>query len=616
MATISEAFTIAIQHHQAGRLVAAEQIYRRILAAEPNLFLAYNNLGLVLKEQGKTEEAVACYRHALGLKPDFVEALNNLGLVLREQGRLDEAVACCRRAAELKPQAAEPYNNLGNALKDQGKLDEAISFYRRSLEARPDYAEAHNNLGNAFKDQGRLDEAVACYRRALELRPDYAEAHNNLGTVYKDRGELQEAITCHRRAMELKPDRGDLHSNLLYAQVFSPAYDAQALYEGHRQWNERHAARWQLQGAHAREPGSEQGRRLRVGYVSPYFSDHCQSLFTLPVFAAHDHEGFEIVCYSDVANPDRVTERLRSHADIWRRIVGLSDEQVAELVRRDRIDILVDLTMHMAHNRLLVFARKPAPVQVCWLAYPGTTGLAAMDYRITDSYLDPPDVDDGRYTEESIRLPDAFWCYAPLDSPPEVNTLPAAEKGHITFGCLNNFCKVNPQVLRLWAAVLRAVDRSRMTILCDDGTHRQQTLDRLAEEGVDGDRVKFLPRQPRPQYWRYYHEIDIGLDTVPYNGHTTSLDSVWMGVPVVTLVGSRVVGRAGLCQLMNLGLPELIATSPEQYVKIAAELAQDRPRLGQLRATLRERLRASPLMDAERFTRNLEAAYRKMWRRS
>ncbi len=275
----------------------------------------------------------------------------------------------------------------------------------------------------------------------------------------------------------------------------------------------------------------------------------------------------------------------------------------------------------MAHNRLLVFARKPAPVQVTFAGYPGTTGLRTIDYRITDPYLDPPGLYDGCYSEESIRLPDSFWCYDPLDNQPAVNALPAAEKGYICFGCLNNFCKVNPQVLKIWARVLKAADRgymvpgSRLTILAGEGTHRQDALDLLAEEGVAGDRVTFVGNQPRPQYLTYYHGLDIGLDTVPYNGHTTSLDSFWMGVPVVTLAGPTVVGRAGLSQLMNLGLPELIASSPEQYVQVAAELAHDLPRLSGLRASLRDRMRASPLMDAPRFARNLEAAYREMWRR-
>jgi predicted O-linked N-acetylglucosamine transferase (SPINDLY family) len=269
----------------------------------------------------------------------------------------------------------------------------------------------------------------------------------------------------------------------------------------------------------------------------------------------------------------------------------------------------------MAHNHLLVFAHKPAPVQVCWLAYPGTTGLSTMDYRITDRHLDPPGLYDDCYSEESLRLPDTFWCYDPLASDPETNALPAAERRYLSFGCLNNFCKVNPPVLKLWARVLKAVDRSRLTLLAGEGTHRLRVLELLAKEGIDGDRVTFVTRKHRQHYLSYYHNIDIGLDTFPYNGHTTSLDSFWMGAPVVTLIGPTVVGRAGLCQLKNLDIPELIAASPQQFVDIAVELAGDLPRLSALRATLRDRLRASPLMNTTRFAENIEAVYREMWRR-
>jgi predicted O-linked N-acetylglucosamine transferase (SPINDLY family) len=750
MATLSEALAIAIQHHQAGRLQAAEQIYRQILAVEPNhadawhllgmingqagnhqlaveyiyralavkpdwaeayyslgvalndqgkpdeaiacyrrvLELkpdyaeAHNNLGVAFKEQGKLDEAVACYRRALELKPDFAEIYNNLGVAFKEQGKLDKAVACYRRALELNSRYAEPHNNLGAAFKDQGKLDEAVACYRRALELRPDYAEAYNNLGAAFKDQGKLDGAVACYRRALELRPDYAEAHrnlgvvlrdqgkldeavacyhralelkpdyaeahgnlgvalrdqgrldeaiacyrhalelkpnlvdahNNLGNALKDQGKLDEAIACYRRTLELKPDYAYAHSNLVYSQVFCPGYDTQTLYEETRRWNRQHAEPL----AKLIEPhGNDRSlhRRLRIGYVSPDFRDHAESFFTVPLLSAHDHQDFEIFCYADVICPDEITARLRGYADAWRDITGLTDEQVAQRVRQDKIDVLVDLTMHMARNRLLVFARKPAPVQVCWLAYQGTTGLSAMDYRLTDAYIDPPGLYDGCYSEESVRLPDAFWCYDPLAGEPAVGALPALDKSHVTFGCLNNFCKVNDSVLRLWARVLRAVDRSRLMLLAAEGSPRRHTLDLLEQEGVPPDRVTFVGRVPRPRYMELYHGIDIGLDTFPYTGQTTSLDAFWLGVPVITLVGQTPAARAGLSLLNNLGLPELIAETPEQYVRIAVELAQDLSRLSELRATLRNRLRNSPLMDAPRFARNVEAAYRNMWQR-
>jgi predicted O-linked N-acetylglucosamine transferase (SPINDLY family) len=286
------------------------------------------------------------------------------------------------------------------------------------------------------------------------------------------------------------------------------------------------------------------------------------------------------------------------------------------MISADRIDILVDLTMHMADGRPLVFARKPAPVQAAWLAYPGTTGLNTMDYRLTDPYLDSmePGVDE-LYVEKSLRLPATFWCYAPFeDAPPEVGPLPALAKGYVTFGCLNNFCKVNEGVLKLWAQVLAGVAGSRLALLADEGAHRQHTLSVLEGLGIARDRVSFFGKRSRTEYLKLYQQIDIGLDTVPYNGHTTSLDNYFMGVPVVTLVGQTVVGRAGLSQLTNLGMPELIARTPEEYIHIARDWACDLGRLAGIRAALRGRMQASPLMDGAAFARGIEAAYRQMWR--
>ncbi len=306
---------------------------------------------------------------------------------------------------------------------------------------------------------------------------------------------------------------------------------------------------------------------------------------------------------------------MRGYADAWRNITGLSDEQAAQWIRQDQIDILVDLTMHMAHNRLMVFVRKPAPVQVTWLAYQGTTGLATVDYRITDPNIDPPGLDDGHYSEESIRLADSFWCYDPCSSEATVNPLPALERGTVTFGSFNNFCKVNPPVLKLWAQVLRAVDNSRLIMLAAAGSPRRQTLDVLQREGIAPDRVDFVPLCSRPRYLEYYHRIDIGLDTFPYNGQTTTLDAYWMGVPVVTIVGNMAVARSGMSLARNLGTPQWIADSPEQFVRIAANLAGDIPHLAALRLSLRDDLQRSPLMDAPRFARNMESAFRAMWRR-
>ena len=364
-------------------------------------------------------------------------------------------------------------SNLGFALWSQRKLDEAAACCRRATELKPGYPEAHNNLGIVLYDQGKLDEAVACYRRALELKPDYAEAHNNLGTALKDQGMLEDAVACYRRALELKPDYTKAHTDLVYVQMFCSGYDARTLYEEHRRWNREHAAplaKFIQPLPNDRSPD----RRLRVGYVSPDFWNHPVGRFLLPLLESHDHASFEIFCYASVVLPDAITDRCRAHADVWRDVLGLSDEQVALAIRQDRIDILVDLTMHMRDSRLLVFARKPAPVQVTYLAYCGTTGLSTMDYRLTDPYLDPPGQDERFYSEQSIRLPETYWCYRPAIETPPVNALPAVKAGHVSFGSLNNFCKVTSPTLAAWSRILQEVPGSRLFLHARAGSHRDR----------------------------------------------------------------------------------------------------------------------------------------------
>jgi predicted O-linked N-acetylglucosamine transferase (SPINDLY family) len=596
-----------------GQLDEAVAAHRRAIALRPDYAQAHNNLGVALAAFGELNEAIAAHRQAIALNPNLAEAYGNLAHELRDKGELHEAIAAYRKSIVLRPNDAQTHNDLANELRHAGQLDEAIAAYRQAIFLRPDFFQAHSNLGVALTDLGQLDDAVAAFRSAISLMPGYAEAHSNLGNALKDRGELEEAIAAYRQAIALNPNFTAPHDNLLFALHYHPGYDARAIAEEHRRWNRQHAHPLRkLIQAHAND--RDPHRRLRIGYVSPDFRDHCQSFFTVPLLSHHDHQNLQIVCYADVLRPDPVTARLQSYADLWRNVVGLTDEQLALQIRQDQIDILIDLTMHMAHNRLLVFARKPAPVQVCWLAYPASTGLGAIDYRLSDPYLDPPGMDESIYSERTVRLPDTFWCYDPLGGRNiPVNTLPALQAGFVTFGCLNNFCKINDDVLILWAQVLRQVPNSRLKLLASHGNHRRRTLDRLSEEGIAANRVEFVPRQSHQGYLELYHRIDLALDTFPYNGHTTSLDSFWMGVPVVTLVGQTAVTRAGWCQLSNLGLTELAAHTPEQFVRIAAELAADLPGLSELRRTLRSRMEHSPLMDAPRFASNVEAAYRQMW---
>jgi predicted O-linked N-acetylglucosamine transferase (SPINDLY family) len=648
MASLSDAFQIAYTHEMAGRLDLAAEVYRRIVAADPTYTDAWVNLGNVLQRLDRVPEALPCYEQALRVRPDLVEAHNNLGSGLRALGRDEEAIACFHRALSLRTDYPEALNNLANALHAQGKTREALACYERAVQVKPDFAYAHNNLGDYWREQRKLDQAVACYqralqfapqtasiwnncgvalreqgksleaiayfRRAMELDPGYSGAIGNLGGSFKDQGQLDEALACFRRAAELNPTAPLPHSNLLYTLYYSPKTDAQLLRDEHRRWTSRHAqhlARTYPPPANDRTPQ----RRLRVGYVSADFYGHPVALFLLPVLEARDRAQFEVYCYSSARAPDEITAGCRANSEAWRDVWHLNDAQLADLVRQDQIDILVDLSLHTEGNRLLVFARKPAPVQVSYLGFCGTTGLDTVDYRLTDPYLDPPGTDAPYYSEESVRLPETYWCYRPATPTGEPGPLPALTAGHVTFGCLNNFCKVTPPTLDAWGRLLAAVPDSRLLLHCRVGPQRERVVAALGAHGVRPERITLVDLLPTPQYFQTFQYIDVALDPFPYGGGTTTCDALWMGVPVVSLAGKLAVGRGGLSILSNVGLADLVGRDVDQYVQIAAGLAADVPRLQELRATMRERMRRSPLMDAPRFARNLEAAYRQMWRR-
>ena len=605
-----------------GRLDDAGASYRRALDINPDFAEAHNNLGIALKDLGQLDDAVASYRRALEIKPDFAEAHYNLGIALKDLGQLDAAVASYRRALEIKPEYAEAHNNLGNVLKDLGQAAGAVASYRRALEINLDFAEAHNNLGNALKDLGQLDAAVASYRRALEIKPEYAEAHNNLGNALKDQGKLSEAIAYYRKALDLKQDYIGANSNLLLALQYDPTCSPSELFEEHRRFAKRFEVSLEpLRPAfgNTREPV----RRLKVGYVSADFRRHSVAYFIEPVLANHDKSQVEVFCYYNQSIRDDLTERIIALAGHWIPCVGMTDDQLAARIRADRIDILVDLAGHTAGNRLLVFARKPAPVQVTWLGYPSTTGLSAIDCRITDKYAEPEGMTEHLNVERLWRLDDMFCVYRPCAVKPErrhspalaVRQTPALESGYITFGSINNIAKITPAVIAVWARILHAVPGARLLLEVpgfDSGDMRSDFQARFAAHGITRDRLELMERKPEQQYV-LYHRIDIALDPFPCNGGTTTCDAMWMGVPVIALAGTTFASRMGVTMVSNIGHPEWVARDEDDYLRLACELASDAARLNVIRLGLRDEVERSPLLDEGGFTRGLEAAYRQMW---
>jgi protein O-GlcNAc transferase len=527
-------------------------------------------------------------------------------LEFHRAGRLTDAEAIYRQVLAQNPNEVDAHNNLGAVLRGLGRIDEAVESYRRAIQLKPDRAEGHYNLGNALRFKVQLDEAVDSYQRAIGLKPDYAEAYNNLGLVLAEQGRLDEAIAACRSAIQLKPDNSDNYVNLLYALYHHPDYDSRRILEETRQWARRQGA-----GAPTDFPTRDRTReRLKIGYLSPFFGMCADAHYIFPLLAHHDRKQFEIFCYTRAMRDDELTDRLRPHCDHWLDIRRLGITESAELIRGLGIDILVNIS-RPADDCLRIMANRLAPIQITWLTFAScTTGMETVDYRISDPYLDPP---EPSFAEKTLHLPETAWCYDPLLDSPPVKPSPAQTNGFVTFGSLNRFSKINPSVIAAWSEILRSVPTSRLHILAIPGNHRQWLLIQFQNLGIDPRRIEFIDRRSRLQYMQQYDRIDITLDTFPFSGHTTALDSLWMGVPVVTLSGRTSVGRAASSALHNLGLPELIAQTPQEYVSIAVRLSQNAERLFELRAGLRQRMQKSPLTNGSRFTTEMEKLYRQIY---
>ena len=640
-------FGLAGALHAQERLGEAADLYRATLEIQPDHAEALNNLGTIFKAQERNAEAIAYYQQAVKVRPDYAIVHYNLAALYQDEGQMDAALESCRAALACDPDMILAHSAMGKIYQRRGRLDEATAAYlevlrrdpdnasayvdmgnvhqargegakafecyQEAIRRDPDYAFAYSNIGATLSEEGLRDQAIAYCRRAIEIDPNFAIAHGNLAVALQAIGRYDESMTHHRLAIECDPSDAGLHGNLLYLLNYEASNDVADVFAEHCRWGARHAdpltARSRLH-TNDRTPG----RKLRVGYVSGHFMAHAVNFFVEPILASHDHDRFEVYCYSNVSVDDEVTDRLRGYADGWRRIRELSDEQAAEQVREDQIDILVDLSGHIGGNRLLVFAHKPAPVQVTYIGYQCTTGMRAMDYRLTDAFADPPGETDAYYTEKLVRLPRSFFCYLPSSDAPAVVPPPAVANGYVTFGSFNNMTKVRPEVLQTWAEVMQRAAGSRLIILADMAESlKSYLIETFAALGISTERLELAHRRPRSGYLELIQRADVALDPFPFNGHTTTCDALWQGLPVVARCGSQYVSRFGCSGLITLGLNDLVASSAEQYADIATGLAHDVDRLVHLRSTLRERMASSPLLDFVGFTRNLEDAYQAMW---
>lgn len=592
-----------------GDYAEALEIYQRAVALSPDSVRAQLNLGNAHSKSGQLSHAIACYRRAVALRPDWLPPHLNLGALLLRTSDGAGAEASYRNAVRLAPDSAEAWIGLGCALDDQSADAEAT--LRMALALAPGHAGAASRLAQWLRAKGRAREALHELETALAGNPDDVLLLRTLGEVLAAIGDPATAYATYRKALQVSPQDWGTWDNVLWTMNFIPSANTDQILAEHRRFGE---AMEQTVGAVVDAHPRRERQRLKVGYVSADFRGHPVSCFIEPLLRHHDHARFEVHCFYNYPGRDAITERLFALAKHWHDIAGVSDEDVARRIADNGIDILVDLGGHTLHNRLGVFARRPAPLQFTWLGYLCTTGLRAMDYRICDAHTDPPGQAEAWQVETPLRLPDSQWCYQPQVELPPPSPLPRMANGHWTFGSFNQESKLNESALFAWAGILLAVPGSRLRVMgvtCDLVEERIRSV--FAGKGVVAERVEVVGRLPIEAYLAAYRDVDVALDTFPYNGATTTCDALLMGVPVATVAGSRAIARGGMSLLTTVGLTDWIAATPDALVDTVCRQLRDAQRLADLRRDLPARMRASPLMDGRRFTRDLEVLYLRAW---
>ena len=596
-----------------GKIEKALKSLDLLIAQYPEEPVLYNFKGTCFYSLKQYNKAVDCYQKAIKINPDYAEAHYNLANVFHEIGRIDAAIKGYEQATHFKPDYPEAFNNLGLVFQEIGKFKLAITSYEKALTIKPDYAEVHSNIGKLYKEQDQIYLSINHYKKSLNINPNYLEAHFNLGISLKDLGQLDGAIACYENALKINPDHIESQSNRLFAFNYSTNYDPEYCLKKACLFGASVSSKIPTQFKHFRS--SQAPAKLRIGMVSGDLCHHPVGFFLKAILSQFDTNKFELIAYHTSTKNDALTERIKSYFISWKTLHGLSDETAANLIFEDKVNILLDLSGHTAFNRLPVFAWKPAPIQVSWLGYFATTGLNEMDYLIADPHLVPPK-NDNHFKEKICRLPETRWCFTPPNIKINTSKLPGLNNGYITFGCFNNLTKINDNVIFLWAKILRSIPKSQLFLKSkqlSEQTIQDSLLQKFVEYGINPERIMLEGYSSYKNYFAAYHKVDICLDPFPFTGGTTSIEGLWMGVPMLTLCGKNFVSRQGVSILINAGLSDWIAKDEEEYLNKAIIFSSDLKKLATLRAKLREQILASPLFNAKKFTQNFEDALWTMW---
>lgn len=604
-------FIQAEKAFNAGLLPAAETAVRKLLVEQADHPPALRLLASIFYRQKRLPDAVETLHRYLRIAPEDALIINSLGMLLAEQGKTDAALAEFERATQINPTLAEVQNNRGVAFERLGRLDDSVAAFAKAIAIRPTYADAHANMGKVLRHQNRQEQAINVLQQAIELDARHVPACHCLAGTLEDLGRPEEGYIWRRRLVELRPGDPVLHSDLLWSTLCVPDVPPEQRLAEHMEWGRRHAephARNIRPHANDRTPD----RRLRIGYVSPNFGAQAIGWFMTPLLAAHERQQVEIYCYSDIAHPDWMTKKIQSLADQWRESTTLSDHELAGLVRRDKIDVLIDVRGHMAGHRLVAFAQKPAPVQMSYIGYQYTTGVKAINYRICDHGTDPVGLTEKWHVEKLARLPHSIWCYQPQEQSHPAPA-PLEGNGFVTFGIFQKPAKLNAFVVEMWARILGRAPTAKLAVLSPG----PQTLEHLRKQfqarQINPERIRPMYKTPRQGYLELFSQADVAIDSFPYAGVTTTCDAMWMGVPVLTLLGPEPFERAGASLMPPCGLSSLIANHPLDYIELAVRLGNDPLPLASLRRDLRERMLSSELMDGQSLARAMEVCFRNAW---
>ncbi len=598
------------------RFNEAVESYDSALAVEPGNAEILKNRGIALRHADRPIDALSSFDLALSIKPNHAEALKLRSETLKQLGRFNDALASYDRALAVNPHDTETLILLGDLLREAKRPNDALACYDRALLVDPDNSRALHHRAYALRELHRFDEALASCDRALLSKPSDASLLATRGIVLECQGRIGEAITSFRNALAARPEDAAIHTTLIFALNFDASTSAREQQEERSRWNSQHARRFRGQ-IQPHENARDPLRKLRIGYVSGHFKGHAAVYAFGGMLLHHDPEGFEVICYSDTVREDDITDRLRGRADAWRCTADLSDEQLTDLIRQDRIDILVDLVGHMGGNRLLAFARKPAPIQVTAWGEPTGTGLETMNYLFADPVL-VPEEERGLLAEQVVDLPNFLGYWTP-EALPESGPLPALRNGYVTFGSFNRLEKVTDITLRAWAAILHKLPQSRLVMkapVLSDKSQQRRILDTFKSElDITAERLTLLGNSDRASHFAAYQQVDIALDTFPHSGGMTTLDALWMGVPVVAWRGHTISSRLAAACLAALRLTDFTADDVDCFVNLAVAKAADVEGLSRLRAALRRQIAASDFGDPARYARAVESAYRRMWQR-